>query len=104
MKLENLNVEVGSGELTSAPPIAAPVPAQSPEFYALPRVGETLEGLRRGSLYSLAKEGEIQLVRVRLRGRSRGRTLVVAESLYRYLRRLRQEQCAGPQAKGGNAK
>ena len=91
MKVENTNAESGSGFTTSAPEIARG-PAQSPEFYALPRPGETLEGLRRGSLYSLAKEGEIQLVRVRLRGRLRGRTLVVADSLYRYLRRLRQEQ------------
>ena len=102
MKLGNLNAEVGSGELTSVPPVAAPVPAQSAEFWGLPRANETLQGLRRGSLYSLWKTDEIQMISVRLRGKGRGRRLVVAETLMSYLRRLRHEQCAaGDKPKGG---
>jgi hypothetical protein len=37
---------------------------------------------------------------VRRKGKTRGRRLIVAESLRNYLRRLRHEQCASPQAKG----
>jgi hypothetical protein len=95
------NAESGSGFTTSAPEIA-PGPARSPEFYPLPKASETLEGLRRGSLYALWKAGEIQMISVRLRGKARGRRLVCADSLHQYLRRLRQEQCAAAaQVKGG---
>lgn len=80
--------------ITSAPEVA-PVQAQQPnepEFYSMPAVGETLEGLRRGALYCLWKDGEIETVSVRRKGRTRGRRLIVAQSLRDYLRRLRAEQ------------
>jgi hypothetical protein len=87
-----------SGEFTTFAPEIAPVPAQSPsepEFYAMPGPGHTLEGLRRGALYCLWRDGEIETVSVRRRGKTRGRRLIVASSLKNYLRRLREEQCAG---------
>jgi hypothetical protein len=85
------------GEFTTSAPEIAPIPAQSsnePEFYAMPGPGQVLEGLRRGALYCLWRDGEIETVSVRRRGKTRGRRLIVAESLRNYLRRLRQEQCA----------
>ena len=94
----NSNAASGSGEFTTAAPAIAPVMvqcgAEKPEFYAMPVGSQTLEGLKRGCLYSLWHAGEIQTVSVRLRGRSRGRRLIVAETLRAYLSRLRQEQCA----------
>jgi hypothetical protein len=94
MKLENVYTKSGSGFTTSAPEIV-PVPAQSPnepEFYAMPRMGETLEGLRRGTLYALWREGVIQTISVRRRGKRRGRRLICGDSLRKFLRRLREEQ------------
>jgi hypothetical protein len=86
----------GSREFTTAAPEAAPVPAQpnEVEFWAMPGPGQTLQGLRRGALYALWRDGLIDTVSVRRVGRSRGRRLVVAATLRNYLRRLRSEQCA----------
>ena len=92
-----------SGLITSAPDVA-PVQAQlpnEPEFYAMPGPGQVLEGLRRGALYCLWRDGLIETVSVRRKGKTRGRRLIVAESLRRYLRKLREEQCASAQGKGG---
>jgi hypothetical protein len=90
------NAASGSGEFTTSAPEAAPVPAQpnEVEFWAMPGPGQTLQGLRRGALYCLWKDGEIETVSCRRRGRSRGRRLIVASTLRNYLRRLRNEQCA----------
>lgn len=93
----------GGGEFTTSAPDVAPVLAQSPnepEFFAMPGPGQVLEGLRRGALYCLWRDGEIETVSVRRKGKARGRRLIVAESLRNYLRSLRQEQC-GPR-KGGS--
>ena len=91
-------------EFTSAPvvPVVGQQQSNEPEFWSMPGPGQTLEGLRRGALYCLWKDGLIETVSVRRKGRSRGRRLIVAESLRNYLRRLRQEQCenASPQPKG----
>jgi hypothetical protein len=93
----------GSGFTTSAPEVA-PVPAQpnAPEFYAMPGPGQVLEGLRRGALYCLWRDGEIETVSVRRKGKARGRRLIVAESLRNYLHGLRQEQCCNGQVRGGS--
>ena len=90
-------------EFTTSAPEAAPVQAQpnEPEFYSMPGSGQVLEGLRRGALYCLWKDGEIETVSVRRKGKTRGRRLIVAQSLRDYLRRLRQEQ--NPQQKEGAA-
>ena len=84
------------GEFTSAP-VVAPVHVATPnepEFYAMPAPGQTcvFSSLRRGALYSLWRDGEIETISVRRKGRSRGRRLIVGSSLRAYLRRLRQEQ------------
>lgn len=90
------NAAGGGGELTSAP-VVVPVLAQyniEPDalYWAMPAPGQTLQGLRRGCLYSLIRDGEVASFVVRRKNRSRGRRLIVAESLANYLRRLRDEQ------------
>jgi hypothetical protein len=93
MKIENIKAESESGFTTSAPE-AAPVSAQPNEdYWAMPGQGQTLQGLRRGALYCLWKDGEISTISVRRRDRSRGRRLIVASTLRAYLARLRREQC-----------
>jgi hypothetical protein len=61
----------------------------------MPSPGQTCRysGLRRGVLYLLAKEGLIETISIRRKGRTRGRRLIVAETLRNYLRELRAEQC-----------
>lgn len=90
----------GGGEPITTAPEIAPVLAQykiepnEPEFYAMPGPGQTCpySGLRRGFLYCLWRDGEIETVSCRRKNHTRGRRLVVAESLRNYLRRLRAEQ------------
>jgi hypothetical protein len=91
----------GGGEFTTSAPEAAPVSAQpnEVEFWAMPGPGQVLQGLRRGALYCLWRDGEIETIAVRRKGKSRGRRLVVASTLRAYLSRLREEQCAGGRAK-----
>jgi hypothetical protein len=103
MRVENTNAASGGGELTSAP-VVAPVPTEpnAPEFYAMPGPGQVLEGLRRGALYCLWRDGEIETVSVCRRGKTRGRRLIVASSLRNYLRRLREQQCGDGQVRGGS--
>jgi hypothetical protein len=94
---KSINAVSGGGEFTTSAPDFAPVQAQSPnepEFYAMPGPGQVLEGLRRGALYCLWRDGLIETVSVRRKGKNRGRRLIVAESLRKYLRRLRAEQNA----------
>ncbi len=97
MSIHNTNAASGSGQFTTSAPAIAPVMAQcgaeKPEFYAMPGPGQVLEGMRRGLLYALARDGEILTVSCRRRGKTRGRRLIVADSLRNYLRRLRNEQC-----------
>ena len=88
----------GGGAFTSTP-VAVPVLAHTqlvepnePEFYSMPSVGQTCNGLRRGALYCLWRDGEIETISVRRKGRARGRRLIVGETLRKYLRRLREEQ------------
>ena len=96
MQKETEAVSGGGNQFTTSAPEAAPVPAQANEieFWAMPGPGQTLQGLRRGALYCLWRDGLIETVSVRRKGRSRGRRLVVASTLRNYLRRLRSEQCA----------
>jgi hypothetical protein len=86
-----------SNEFTTSAPAIAPVMmqcgAEKPEFYAMPGQGQTLEGLRRGALYCLWRDGEISTISVRRKGKSRGRRLIVVSTLRAYLSRLREEQC-----------
>jgi hypothetical protein len=100
MKIQNNKAVSGTGEFTSSPPEVAPVVAQYKvepnEFLPMPGPGQTCpySGLRRGALYALWRDGEIETVSVRRKGKTRGRRLIVAESLRKYLRRLRAEQNA----------
>ena len=103
--ITNDNAEGGLGESTSAPITASePRPRVAagiePEFYAMPGPGHICpySGLRRGALYCLWRDREIETISVRRKGRSRGRRLIVGESLRRYLRRLHQEQNGGPES------
>ncbi len=86
----------GGGEFTTSALLAVPVLAHNepnePEFYSMPSVGQTCNGLRRGALYCLWRDGEIETISVRRKGRARGRRLIVGDSLRKYLRRLREEQ------------
>jgi len=93
----NISAASGGGEFTTSAPEIAPVPAHpnEPEFYAMPGPGQVLQGLRRGALYCLWRDGEIETISVRRKGKARGRRLIVAQSLRNYLRRLRDEQCGG---------
>ena len=82
------------GGQTTVAPVAAPVAAITPEFLRFPRPGEKepYSGLRRSQLYNLVDEGLIKVVSLRRRGKLRGTTLIVADSLRAYLRRLVAEQ------------
>lgn len=85
-------------DFTSAPtvaPVMVQCGAEFPEFFPMPSPGQTCpySGLRRGALYALWKEGLIETVSIRRKGRTRGRRLIVAETLRNYLRGLRAEQC-----------
>jgi hypothetical protein len=97
--------EVASGDgeqfttLDVAPSQAQQPPNEPVEFYSMPSGGQTLQGLRRGVLYGLARDRLIETISVRRKGKSRGRRLIVAESLKKYLRRLRAEQNANANAK-----
>jgi hypothetical protein len=99
---------VGGGDFTTSAPEIVPVLAQYKiepnEFLPMPGPGQICpySGLRRGALYGLWKDGLIETIALRRKGRSRGRRLIVAESLRNYLRRLRHEQCANA-SKGGTA-
>ncbi|MGI8482439.1 MAG: hypothetical protein ACR2MF_10325 [Chthoniobacterales bacterium] len=104
MTIQNNKAASGGGEFsTSAPEV--PVLAHykfepnEPEFYSMPSVGQTCNGLRRGALYCLWRDGEIETISVRRKGRARGRRLIVGDSLRKYLRRLREEQ--NPSGKEG---
>jgi len=98
------NAADGSGFTTSAPeivPVVAHYKIEPNEFLPMPGQGQTCpySGLRRGALYSLWRDGEIETVSVRRKGKSKGRRLIVASTLRAYLSRLRQEQ--NPQPTGG---
>lgn len=62
--------------------------AVKPEFLALPRPGTVCPvcGLGRSYLYQLITEGKIQSVSLRQRGKTRGKRLIVADSVLTYLR------------------
>lgn len=85
----------GSGKFTVAEVVPAVAQQSEAEFWAMPSPGQTLQGLRRGALYSLIRDREIESVSVRRKGHTRGRRLIVAETLRTYLRRLREEQNGG---------
>ncbi len=95
----------GGGQFTTSAPEVAPVLAQYKiepnEFLPMPGPGQTCpySGLRRGALYCLWRDHEIETISVRRKGHTRGRRLIVAESLRNYLRRLRAEQNANVSAK-----
>lgn len=68
--------------------LMAPVAAEAiePEFATIPNT-RRLSGFSRSTLYELEAEGEIRFIRVRKRGRSRGRVLVDLDSVRNFLRR-----------------
>lgn len=101
--IDNNKAASGGGEQFTSAPVPVPVLAQDnqpnePEFYSMPSVGQTCNGLRRGALYCLWRDGEIETISVRRKGRARGRRLIVGASLRNYLRRLREEQNGGNEA------
>ncbi|HVU39296.1 MAG TPA: hypothetical protein VHC95_13260 [Opitutales bacterium] len=83
-----------SGVQFTVAPVAASVVTIAAEFCRMPRSGEIepLSGLRRSQLYELTREGLIQTVSLRRRGKARGTRLIVAASLLSYLRGLAAEQ------------
>ena len=107
MNSESINADSGSGFTTSLPevvPVLARYNVEPTEFLPMPGPGQTCpySGLRRGALYCLWRDGEIETISVRRKGKARGRRLIVAESLRKYLRRLRHEQCDNREVKGGS--
>lgn len=96
--MHNNKAASGGGEQFTSAPVAVPVlahkesEANEPEFYSMPGPGQTCQGLRRGAMYCLWRDGEIETISVRRKGRARGRRLIVGDSLRKYLRRLREEQ------------
>ncbi len=92
MSIQNNQAAGSRGEFTTAEVAPAAAQQSDAEFWAMPAPGQTLQGLRRGALYSLISDSEIESVSVRRKGHTRGRRLIVAESLRNYLRRLREEQ------------
>lgn len=57
-----------------------------PEFATIPNTRK-LSGFSRSTLYELEAEGEIRFIRIRKRGRSRGRVLVDLDSVRNFLNR-----------------
>lgn len=94
---QNIKAAGGSGAFTTTEVAPAIAQQSEPEFWAMPGPGQTLQGLRRGALYSLIRDREIESVSVRRKNHTRGRRLIVAESLRNYLRRLREEQNVHPE-------
>jgi hypothetical protein len=68
--------------------LMAPAAAEDvePEFATIPNTRK-LSGFSRSTLYELETEGEIRFIRVRKRGRSRGRVLVDLDSVRKFLNR-----------------
>ena len=103
MNIQNNKAVGGGGELTTSPPEPAPVfphdETEPENYWAMPGPGQELQGLKRGVLYGLIRDREIISVSVRRRNRSRGRRLILAESVRAYLRRLREEQNPKEEAK-----
>jgi hypothetical protein len=96
-----INAARGTGEenrtaTVAGPSIAAPVTLGyvEAEFTAFPGPDqvEPYSGLRRGKLYSLAREGHIKTISLREPGKARGRRLIVLSTLRQHLRRLNEEQ------------
>ena len=98
MIVQNNSAASGRGESITSATEAAPVASQykntPDEYWAMPGPGRELQGLKRGALYSLLRDREIESIVVLRRGKKRGRRLIVASSLLAYLHRLRKEQCA----------
>jgi len=88
---------IGRGGFTMAP-VAAAQMAVKPEFLRFPAPGkiEPYTGLRRSQLYELAADGLIETISLRRRGKVRGTRLIVADSLFGYLRGLIPEQNLPP--------
>ena len=90
----------GYREWTTQPPeFGDPNPTRKqitepPEFIPMPPVGQTCPytGLRRGLLYALWQDGEIESVSLRRRGKVRGRRFFVYATVKAYLNRKREEQ------------
>jgi hypothetical protein len=103
MKIQNNRAVGEGGEFATSPPEATPVfphdKTEPEDYWAMPGPGRELQGLKRGVLYGLIRDREIISVSVRRRGRSRGRRLILAESVRAYLRRLREEQNPKEEAK-----
>ena len=84
-------------------PVHATLGAAKPEFLALPRPGHVCPvcGLGRSYIYQLIRRGKIQSVSLRERGKTRGKRLLVADSVLAYLRSQIDgvpKGCAGHQA------
>jgi hypothetical protein len=71
-------------DMLMVPPAVAE--AMMPEFATIPNT-RMLSGLSRSTLYELETEGEIRFIRMRKRGRSRGRVLVDLDSVRNFLKR-----------------
>lgn len=105
MTIQSNQTASSGGAFTTTAPEVAPVVAQYKiepnEFLPMPGPGQTCpySGLRRGALYCLWRDGEIETISCRRKNHTRGRRLIVAESLRNYLRRLRAEQNANLSAK-----
>jgi len=72
----------------------------SPEFFALPRPGMVCPvcGLGRSYLYKLLRDGQIRSVSLRERGKTRGKRLLVADSVLGYLRSRIEPRLPGNRA------
>ena len=79
-------------KFTSEPPIEAKAPHYVPEFFRLPRTGErdTYFGNSRSQYYAMEKAGEIRLVHLRLKGKSRGTVFVPYDQVAARLREAAQ--------------
>jgi hypothetical protein len=103
MKIQDNKAVSGGGDFTTSAseivPVLSHYKTEPDQYWALPGPGQELQGLKRGVLYGLIRDREIISVSVRRRGRLRGRRLILASSLIRYLNRLREEQNPKEEAK-----
>jgi hypothetical protein len=85
-------------KFTTELPIEAKSPHYVPEFFRLPRTGErdAYFGNSRSQYYTMEKAGEIRLVHLRLKGKTRGTVFVPYDQV---AARLREAQENGAEIK-----
>jgi len=92
--------------LTTEPPVETKAPSYIPEFFRLPRSGQrdAFFGNSRSQYYAWDREGLINLVHLRQRGKTRGTVFVPYAEVAARIRQAQNEQRGKIVAKNGGGK